>query len=619
VALGGLLLASISAQPAAAQVVSPTLSTAPTAQRMPFTADAYPRVSSAAGPNVLKSIRLASTGDEVLADRLIVKFQPATTAAERLDVHARVTQRVPMAGRPVGQLTATSYLVDVSGAPSLEDAARAYRADPRVIGVGPDKIGQIDETPNDPRFSSQWDMTRIQLPAAWNRTHGGSGGGTIAILDTGIDETHPDLAGRVSYRKDFTGSSSGTTDVHGHGTHVAGIAGAVANNGQAIAGVGYNTWLLNGKVADDSGKLALSSLIDGINWATEYGAEVINMSLGASSEHFYDDCNPDFWEDALDIGVNELRDAIGDAWSSGVVLVASAGNKGNGFQQWPGSCPNVLSVANTTQDDSLASNSTRGTWVDVAAPGSGILSLAPGGGTATKSGASQAAPHVSGLAVLVRASCQLSTPQPIVDRITSTADQIAGTGSLFRFGRINAFNAVCVPKPQNLHAGVVTSTSIEVKWTDMTPGEVRYELVYGPTGGPATTALTLPANTQSYIHPNVAPGASFDYQVRACDVNGCSDWSNKATVESNTRKLTVSRTGFGTVTGSGIACGSDCQEIYSYGTAVTLTAKDFSNTKVGTYWAFDHWEGACSGTVRTCTVNMTLNRSVRAVFVDLSE
>jgi len=114
----------------------------------------------------------------------------------------------------------------------------------------------------------------------------------------------------------------------------------------------------------------------------------------------------------------------------------------------------------------------------------------------------------------------------------------------------------------------------------------------------------------------VAAGAEFDYQVRVCDTNGCSDFSNKLRAESNVRKLTVSRTGFGSVSGPGISCGADCTELTSYGAVVTLRAQDFVNERAGTYWFFDHWEGACSGTARSCTVTMTANRTAKAVFVD---
>ena len=264
-----------------------------------------------------------------------------------------------------------------------------------------------------------------------------------------------------------------------------------------------------------------------------------------------------------------------------------------------------------------------GSWVDVAAPGEQILSTVPGGGFALKSGTSMASPLVAGLAGLVRASCPFSTPQQIVDRISVTADPIPGTGTLWKFGRVNAFKAVCMQAP-GLSAGPVTATTITVRWNDTMPGESRFELAYGPSGQPATTTVTLPPNTTSYVHTNVPAGARFDYQVRVCDPNGCSAWSNKITVESNTRKLSVSRDGLGSVTGAGIACGnvstpSDCSEIYSYGTSVTLTATNYTNTKLGIVYAFDHWEGACAGTAKTCTVSMTTNRSVTAVLESIGD
>src|SRR4029453_514046 len=153
---------------------------------------------------------------------------------------------------------------------------------------------------------------------------------------------HADLSGRVVARRDFTGSPNGTADMVGHGTHVAGLAGAVTNNGAGVAGAAWNTSLLNGKVFDDAGNGSLSMLIDGIRWSVSNGADVINMSLGSKDG---DDCVPSALEDLFDYGVNELQDAIGEAWGAGVVLVASAGNSNTSNQQWPGACPNVLVVA----------------------------------------------------------------------------------------------------------------------------------------------------------------------------------------------------------------------------------------------------------------------------------
>jgi thermitase len=184
-----------------------------------------------------------------------------------------------------------------------------------------------------------------------------------------------------------------------------------------VAGVAYSAGLINGKVFDDTGGSSLSQLISGINWAANYGARVINMSMGSTGQGTFDDCNPSWYEDLFDAGVNELQDAINDAWSKGTVVVSTVGNKGNSFQQWPCACPNVLTVANTMFDDTRAADSSFGTWVEVAAPGTGIVSTLPGGGFGNKSGTSMAAPHVAGLAALAKSSCGLpATAQAVVNR-----------------------------------------------------------------------------------------------------------------------------------------------------------------------------------------------------------
>ncbi|MEO6022365.1 MAG: S8 family serine peptidase, partial [Burkholderiales bacterium] len=424
-----------------------------------------------------------------LADRLIVVFKTKVAELDQNASHLLASTRGAGLAKPLLKMGPKAVLVDVTGAKSLEAAARAYAADPNVVAASPDWVMHTNETPNDPFIGVQGGLNTIQAPAAWNRTHG-SLGVVIAILDTGINEAHPDLAGKVVARHDFTGSSSGTNDMVGHGTHVAGIAAASTNNAVGVAGVGYDSRLLNVKVLDDSGDGSISMLFNGIYWATDNGAHVINMSLGAD-----EDCSTSWWEDLFDVGRNELRDSISNAWSRNIVLVAAAGNNGVNRQQWPAACPNVVAVANTTITDVKSSSSNFGTWVDLAAPGSSIFSTAvPGaakcqsglvGQFANCSGTSMASPHVAGLAALVRASCNFTTSTDIVARLTSTADASPGTGSNWEFGRINALRAVCFPVPF-ARIGTVTATSIQLLWNDRTPGETRFEINRQIVNGGAT-------------------------------------------------------------------------------------------------------------------------------------
>jgi two-component system KDP operon response regulator KdpE len=235
--------------------------------------DVYPRADTpieiTGGPQTI-SVRPLKTvktqqGREAVAERLRVSFNGTVADTDLADVQTKAARGGAGAARPVARV-GTAYLIDVSGAQSLEAAAKAYiAADPRVRSASPDYIMRGQEIPNDPKFGSQAGMFNIQAPAAWNRTHGG---GRIAVLDSGISQ-HPDLAAKIVTSKDFVGSPVGANDLWGHGTHVAGIAAAATNNAQGVAGVGYNAFLMNGKVLDDTGSGPMSALSSGINWAAD--------------------------------------------------------------------------------------------------------------------------------------------------------------------------------------------------------------------------------------------------------------------------------------------------------------------------------------------------------------
>lgn len=293
------------------------------------------------------------------------------------------------------------------------------------------------ETTNDPQLSNQWGMFKIQAAdnsslSAWNIIHGLQTV-KIAIVDTGIDKDHEDLAGKTALvdRINFTTSPT-DDDLFGHGTHVAGIAAAMTNNGIGVAGVGYDTSLMSVKVLDDDGYGYYSWVANGIKWAADKGATVINMSLGGSGSS------------------STLQNAVNYAWNKGVVIVAAAGNSGNSSPTYPAYYPNVIAVAATDSNDVKASWSSFGKWVDVAAPGVDIFSTFPnhpytinkGLGYDLGSGTSMSTPFVSGLAGLLWATNYGTSNTAVRSRIESTADKIAGTGTYWSSGRINAYKAV---------------------------------------------------------------------------------------------------------------------------------------------------------------------------------
>ena len=315
-----------------------------------------------------------------------------------------------------------------------EAVAAAFSADTNVEFAEPDFVATAFTATNDPSLSQQWGMFKIQAanstgPSAWDAT-AGNPAVKVAILDTGIDQNHEDVSAKIVANQNFTTSPT-VDDLYGHGTHVAGIAAAITNNGTGVAGVGYNSSLMNVKVLDDTGSGFYSWIANGITWATDNGAKVISMSLGGSS------------------GSSTLQSAINYAVANGVVVVAAAGNNGNSSPSYPAYYSGAIAVAATDSSDHKASWSNYGSWVDVAAPGVDVYSTLPNHanqigatGYGSLSGTSMATPHVAGLAALVWATGICSTNSCVRSQIENNADAIAGTGSYWTYGRINAYRSV---------------------------------------------------------------------------------------------------------------------------------------------------------------------------------
>jgi len=315
-----------------------------------------------------------------------------------------------------------------------ESLAKALSKNPNIDWAEPDYIAEALSIPNDPYFTNQWGMTKIQAPEAWDITIGSSST-NIAIVDTGIDSAHSDLADKVISNINFSGSGT-TNDVYGHGTHVAGIAAAITNNAIGVAGLGYTPTIMNVKVLDDMGMGAFSWITSGIIWAADNGAEVINMSLGSS---YYS---------------SAMEDAVNYAWKKGVVVVAAAGNNATTTPYYPAYYTNCIAVAATDANDAIASFSNYGDWVDVAAPGVSIISTYKGNSYVYRSGTSMASPHVAGLAALLFTRVRDTNGNGFLnDEVRSYIEAncndigVSGIGS----GRINVYKTVSatstIPSP----------------------------------------------------------------------------------------------------------------------------------------------------------------------------
>jgi subtilisin family serine protease len=279
--------------------------------------------------------------------------------------------------------------------------------------------------PNDLLYGAyQWNLPAIETERGWALSRG-SDDIVIAVLDTGVQLDHPDLKGRITEGINLVGEGGPEDDV-GHGTHVAGIIAATVNNGEGVAGLSWRGRIMPVKVLDSTGSGTTYSVAEGIIWATDHGADVINMSLGnyASAEF--------------------LHDAIRYAYDRGVVLVAASGNDNTDQPGYPAAYPEVFAVAATDAEDGKAPYSNYGDYIDVAAPGDAIASTYPGNQYAALSGTSMASPHVAALAGLIKSVNPDLTNEEVMDIMRKTAVDLGekGRDPYFGYGRIDVVRAL---------------------------------------------------------------------------------------------------------------------------------------------------------------------------------
>jgi subtilisin family serine protease len=294
--------------------------------------------------------------------------------------------------------------------------------------------------PNDPLYPSEWHHPKIATPTAWNVTRGL--GVTVAILDSGVDAAHPDLAGAMLPGWNTYDNNSDTRDVYGHGTKVAGAAAAIGNNSAGVAGVAYQARIMPMRVTDLNGWAYTSTLSLGLTWAADRGARVANMS-------FQGVC-----------ASSTVLSAAQYFRNKGGVAVAAAGNTGallSGSQSSALTC-----VAATTSSDARASWSSYGAFVDVAAPGASIYSTVRGGGYAAVSGTSFASPIVAGVYALMKAANGSLAPGTLDQILTSTARDLGTSGwdQYFGWGRVDA--AVAVAKARQASASDTLNPTVSI-------------------------------------------------------------------------------------------------------------------------------------------------------------
>jgi thermitase len=314
-----------------------------------------------------------------------------------------------------------------------EEASEAIKESLERTGlfqyVEHDQYAHLAEIPNDPSFASQWHLSRIQTPQAWDLTTG-SPSVVVAVIDSGVYGAHPDLAPNLTPGWNFVKSNSDTTDVLGHGTAVSGTIAAAANNGVGVAGVTWQSRIMPLVVVDDDNLATYSNIAEAIQYAADHGVRVINISIGGPAPSLV------------------LQSAVDYAWTKGALIFASAMNNGDSDPYYPAACNHVMAVTATDSYDHLASFSNYGTWVTISAPGVSILTTVIGGGYAYCFGTSFASPIVAGVAALSLAINPSLTNAELTSILEKSADDLGTPGydASFGWGRVNAMGAVSAAK-----------------------------------------------------------------------------------------------------------------------------------------------------------------------------
>lgn len=389
---------------------------------------------------VLATLSFSAMGqrNEFVQGEVLVKFKGSSSVA---------LNSASLANRAIGASTKSVVVplslnqVKIPNGMMVMDAVSYYQSLTTVQYAEPNYKGSYSVTPNDSKFNQQYAPQITKCPQAWDMTTG-STSVAVAILDSGFELTHEDMQGKFTAGFDFEDNDTDPSwdgEVN-HGIHVAGIAGAATNNAKGIAGAGYNVKIMPLRLGSNPTVAASAAALI---YAADHGAKVASMSYGRG------------------IQTQTEQDAVNYAWSKGVVLFASSGNDGSQGQNYPAAYPKVIAVGATDDNDMRVGFSTYGNWVDIGAPGEGILSHVENNGYDTWDGTSMSCPMAAGIAGLVWSMALPGTTNAqIRQAIETTTDPIPNGG--FVNGRINARKACEAIDPGSATISPVNAVSM---WT----------------------------------------------------------------------------------------------------------------------------------------------------------
>jgi subtilisin family serine protease len=510
-------------------------------------------------------------GRPYVEGEILVKYKARVTAAAQEAQNEGHGARKLKTFRRLGV-----HLLGLPKGMAVQEALGLFEENPDVQYAEPNYIVRVAQSqiiPNDQNFSKQWYLHNvgqaltvpgegtftgvrgadISAPEAWNI---GTGDGSIvvAVVDTGVDYTHPDLAANIWHNSgetdctdgldddgngyiddcegwDFANNDNDPTDdfadTHGdvgHGTRVAGIIGAEGNNFIGVCGINWNIRMMPLKFMDSAGSGTVALEVEAIDYAVRMGAKIINASYGLSAA-----------SDTERLAIQAARDA-------GVLFVAAAGNNSLNNDEapfYPASyaLDNIVSVAASDYNDGLAHFSNYGpASVDLAAPGVYIYSTTPGPGYGFLSGTSFSTPMVSGAAALLMAGDPSLGYSLTRQLILSTVDVKASmSAKLAAGGRLNLFNALSADpngfapiRPSALTASAISVSEISLAWVDNSTNETGFDL-QRKTGGGLFEPIAAPGvDETSYTDTGLSEGTDYTYRVRAVGETGDSPYSNDA-------------------------------------------------------------------------------------------